>query len=111
MRKIRTISDFICTRSVLYLRVHRTKSVLYPRVHRAYIGLNPYYIAAYIRTISDFLAFLKPHQLQHQHSANARSRRTWPGTMRGRERVPDWPRRTGVCTGNTCNGVSTRQKN
>ena len=71
MRKIRTISDFICTRSVLYLRVHRTKSVLYPRVHRtksvlyrrvhrAYIGLNPYYIAAYIRTISDFLAFLKP---------------------------------------------------
>ena len=48
MRKIRTISDFICTRSVLYLRVHRTKSVLYPRVHRAYIGLNPYYIAAYI---------------------------------------------------------------
>ena len=60
MRKIRTISDFICTRSVLYLRVHRTKSVLYRRVHRAYIGLNPYYIAAYIRTISDFLAFLKP---------------------------------------------------
>ena len=36
MRKIRTISDFICTRSVLYLRVHRTKSVLYRRVHRAY---------------------------------------------------------------------------
>ena len=51
---------FICTRSVLYRRVHRTKSVLYRRVHRAYIGLNPYYIAAYIRTISDFLAFLKP---------------------------------------------------
>ena len=35
MRKIRTISDFICARSVLYLRVHRTKSVPYPRVHRA----------------------------------------------------------------------------
>ena len=71
MRQIRTISDFICTRSVLYLRVHRTKSVLYRRVHRTISGLyrrvhraisprTSDYIAAYIRTISDFLAFLKP---------------------------------------------------
>ena len=74
MRKIRTISDFTCTRSVLYLRVHRTKSVLYRRVHRAYIArtsrvhrtksvlylrVHPYYIG--------FPGFLETTiQLQHQ---------------------------------------------
>ena len=74
MRKIRTISDFICTRSVLYLRVHRTKSVLYRRVHPAYIArtsrvhrtksvlyrrVHPYYIG--------FPGFLETTiQLQHQ---------------------------------------------
>ena len=45
-----------CVKSVLY----RTLSVRDLYFIFAYIGLNPYYIAAYIRTISDFLAFLKP---------------------------------------------------
>ena len=42
MRKIRVISELICTRSLLYLRVHRrtksSKSILHIR---AYIELNP----------------------------------------------------------------------
>ena len=47
MRKIRTISDFICTRSVLYLRVHRTKSV-----DCTISARTSDYFRAYIRTIS-----------------------------------------------------------